>query len=255
MKLIPAFHRRWPGSFICACLAICLNAGAHASVTMLGSRIIYNADASSVDVQLKNNNTYPYVVQTWFDDGNVNANPQDSHSVPFVSTPPVFRIQPQAGQIVRIVFNQAKQLPADKESVYWFNFLQVPPGNVDGSQKQNKMLVMLRTRVKLFYRPSGLSSPGDITKKLQVSAVYNAQKGSGIKVTNPSPWFASLSNVTVETGNNRYALNADMVAPFSSATFWPAGKKLPTLNRGTVRVTAINDQGARISEQYNVTYP
>ncbi|MDI5818937.1 fimbria/pilus periplasmic chaperone, partial [Salmonella enterica subsp. enterica serovar Kentucky] len=37
-----------------------------ASVTILGSRIIYPSTASSVDVQLKNNDAIPYIVQTWF---------------------------------------------------------------------------------------------------------------------------------------------------------------------------------------------
>lgn len=236
-------------------LALCLATAAQASVTMLGSRVIYNAEASSIDVQLKNNDTYPYVVQTWFDEGNVDANPQDSHSVPFLATPPVFRIQPKSGQIVRIVFNQAKPLPQDRESVYWFNFLQVPPSNVAGSQKQNKMLIMLRTRVKLFYRPAGLSSPGDITKKLQVKAVSDARKGTGIEVSNPTPWFASLANLSAEAGASRSTAKADMVAPFSSKTFWLTGKTSPKQGPGIVRIAVINDHGARISEQYHVTYP
>jgi P pilus assembly protein, chaperone PapD len=236
-------------------LALCLTASAQASVTMLGSRVIYNAEASSVDVQLKNNDTYPYVVQTWFDEGNIDANPQDSHSVPFLATPPVFRIQPKSGQIVRIVFNQTKSLPQDRESVYWFNFLQVPPSNVAGGQKQNKMLVMLRTRVKLFYRPAALSSPGDIAKKLQVKTVRDARKGTGIEVSNPTPWFASLSNLSAEAGATRSTVKADMVAPFSSKTFWLTGKTYPKQSSGIVRIAVIDDHGARISEQYNVTYP
>ena len=246
------FHR----SLLClVALGLSCLVTAHASVTMLGSRIIYNAKSSSVDVQLKNNDTYPYVVQTWFDEGSVDANPQNSHAVPFLSTPPVFRIQAKAGQIVRIVYSGAIPLPKDRESVFWFNFLQVPPTNVAGDQKQNKMLIMLRTRVKLFYRPEGLTAPGDITKSLQVSAVRDGRKGLGIQVKNTSAWFASLSNMTVETGGSKIPMNVDMVAPFSSETFWLNGKSAPQQGRGKVTLTAINDQGARISEHYDVTYP
>ncbi|CAH6636821.1 MULTISPECIES: fimbria/pilus periplasmic chaperone [Pseudocitrobacter] len=252
MTSMRVFHRNLLWLLAISVIGI---ATAHASVTMLGSRIIYNAKASSVDVQLKNNDTYPYVVQTWFDEGNVDANPQNSHAVPFLSTPPVFRIQAKAGQIVRIVYNGAKPLPKDRESVFWFNFLQVPPSNVAGDQKQNKMLIMLRTRVKLFYRPEGLSAPGDITKSLQVSAVRDGHKGVGIQVKNTSSWFASLSNMTVEAGGSKIPVNVDMVSPFSSETFWLNGKSAPLPGRGNVILTAINDQGARISEHYDVTYP
>lgn len=45
--------------------------GAWASVTIVGSRIIYPSTVASVDVQLKNNDDFPYIVQTWFDNGDV----------------------------------------------------------------------------------------------------------------------------------------------------------------------------------------
>ena len=56
-----------------------------ASVTILGSRIIYPAGALSVDVQLKNNDDIPYVIQTWFDEGDVNATPAQGAKIPFLT--------------------------------------------------------------------------------------------------------------------------------------------------------------------------
>lgn len=226
-----------------------------ASVTILGSRIIYPSDVTSVDVQLKNNDTFPYVVQSWFDNGDIDADPQAVGTVPFLATPPVFRIQPKSGQVVRIVFNKSKALPQDRESVFWFNALQVPPTNVSGDKKQNKMLVMLRTRIKLFYRPAKLGAPGNLAKKLQIKTRYDAKKGSGITVINPQPWFASISNLTTSINGKTYALKADMVAPLSEQTFWLPRNISAARANGTVNVTLVNDQGARISEQYHVTYP
>lgn len=226
-----------------------------ASVTILGSRIIYPSDVTSVDVQLKNNDAFPYVVQTWFDNGDIDADPQAVGTVPFLATPPVFRIQPKSGQIVRIVSSQNKALPQDRESVFWFNALQVPPANVSGDKKQNKMLVMLRTRIKLFYRPAKLGAPGNLAKKLQIKAVSDAKKGSGITVINPQPWFASISNLTTSVNGKTYTLKADMVAPLSEQTFWLPDNITIKRTNGTVKVTLVNDQGARISEQYHVTYP
>lgn len=226
----------------------------YASVTIMGSRIIYPSDVASVDVQLKNNDAFPYIVETWFDDGDINAQPQDLRLTPFITTPPVFRIQPKAGQVVRVVFTGKKSLPADRESVFWFNALQVPPSNLAGKTQQNKMLVMLRTRIKLFYRPVSLGSPQNLGKKLQVKTVYDARQGYGLRLSNPTPWFASISNIQATVNNAPVELDADMVAPFSSQSFWRPGKKIRHPLSGKVTVTFVNDQGARISEHYDVTH-
>jgi P pilus assembly chaperone PapD len=225
-----------------------------ASVTIMGSRIIYASTASSVDVQLKNSDSFPYVVQTWFDAGDVNARPQDSNAVPFIATPPIFRIQPKAGQVVRIVFSKSKALPQDRESVYWFNALQFPPSNLGGDRPQNKMLVVLRTRIKLFYRPASLGVPGALVKKLQIKAVRDAKKGAGVEITNPTPWFASVSNLSTRVNGVSQNLTADMVAPFASQTFWFTGKNSAPQGNGSVKVTLVNDQGARMSESYDVVW-
>jgi P pilus assembly chaperone PapD len=230
-------------------------ATSQASVTIMGSRIIYASSASSVDVQLKNSDSFPYVVQTWFDDGDVNASPQNSSAVPFIATPPIFRIQPKTGQVVRIVYSKTKSLPEDRESLYWFNALQVPPANVGGAQKQNKMLVMLRTRIKLFYRPTSLGAPGNLAQKLQLKAITDAQKGAGVEITNPTPWFASIGNLNAQVNGLSHSLVSDMVAPFSSQRFWFSSKAITPKGNGRVKVTLVNDQGARVSEDYAVIWP
>ncbi len=222
-----------------------------ASVTIIGSRIIYPSTAPSVDVQLKNNDAFPYIVQTWFDDGDIDLKPENASTIPFISTPPVFRILPKSGQIVRIVYGANKSLPQDRESLFWFNALQVPPANI-GGEKQNKVLVMLRTRIKLFYRPEQIGSPDNLVKKLHVTMFRDTKKGIGITVDNPNPWFASMSNLSVTLNGTTHQLDIEMISPFSHHTFWlPHKLNLKSL-RGTVTVTLINDQGARISEHYHV---
>lgn len=225
-----------------------------ASVTILGSRIIYPSTASSVDVQLKNNDAIPYIVQTWFDDGDMNTSPENSSAMPFIATPPVFRIQPKAGQVVRVIYNNTKKLPQDRESVFWFNVLQVPPTNIGSDSGKNKMLVMLRSRIKLFYRPDGLGKPDNLAKKLQIKTVNKGSGKSGIVIVNPQPWFASLSNLNVKVNGASYNLDADMIAPFSSQTWWLPGKRSLKSFSGTVTVTLVNDLGARISESYDVPH-
>lgn len=245
-------HVRYVIGFI---IGLMLIPATYASVTMLGSRIIYPSTVGSVDVQLKNNDDFPYVIQTWFDDGNLNAAPNQSSGIPFVATPPVFRIQGKSGQIIRIAATGNKELPQDRESVYWFNILQIPPSNLQGTENKNRMLVMLRTRVKLFYRPAGISAPTAQLKKLKVRLLWNSSQGLGVEIANPHPWFASVSDITVTLAGQKRTLHADMVSPFSQRTFWFSAVKSKPKSGGTVLITAINDQGSRINEQYDVALP
>ena len=250
-----ALYGRHVRSVIGFIIGLMIIPSAYSSVTMLGNRIIYQAAARSVDVQLKNNDDFPYIIQTWFDDGNLNAGPNQASGIPFVATPPVFRIQGKNGQIIRIAATGNKNLPPDRESVYWFNILQIPPSNLQGTENKNRMLVMLRTRVKLFYRPAGISAPTAQLKNLKVRLLWNSSRGLGVEIANPHPWFASISDIAVTLAGQKSTLHADMVSPFSQRTFWfPAIKNRPK-SGGTVLVTAVNDQGSRINEQYDVALP
>lgn len=57
-------------------LLVMASFSASAIVTMTGTRIIYRSDARSVDVQLANRGNVPYIVQTWFDEGDMNDGPE-----------------------------------------------------------------------------------------------------------------------------------------------------------------------------------
>ena len=130
---------------------------ASASVTILGSRIIYSAGASSVDVQLKNNDDIPYVIQTRFDEGNVNATPAEGAKIPFLTTPPVFRI-PKAGQVIRVTHTGARDLPQDRESLYWFNALVSHP-RISRVKRAEQNAGHATYPGKVIYRPAGIGSP------------------------------------------------------------------------------------------------
>lgn len=238
----------------CLLLGTALNS-ANASVTLVGSRIIYPGTASSVDIQFKNGDNIPYLIQAWFDDGDVDAQPQQISSVPFIITPPVFRIQPKAGQVARVVFSQSRSLPQDRESMYWFNMLQIPPEEKTTTGKQNAMTVMLRNRIKLFYRPAGIGKPDNILQGITVRSLFDKQRGNGIEIDNAQPWFASLVAVNLQVGQQTHLCDPEMVAPFSQQTCWFPNTKQRLQGVGTVRIDAINDQGARISERYPIHLP
>jgi hypothetical protein len=58
-------------------LALCM-VGAHASVVINGTRVIYPSDEREVTVKLSNEGSLPALVQAWLDDGDPRALPQDS---------------------------------------------------------------------------------------------------------------------------------------------------------------------------------
>lgn len=47
-------------------------------------------------------------------------------SAPFIVLPPIVRIEPGKGQSWRLMFNGSR-LPQDRESLFWFNLLDIPP--------------------------------------------------------------------------------------------------------------------------------
>lgn len=243
--------------FISGCLflffAACCSE-VNASITMTGTRIIYNGSAKSTDVHLKNRDAIPYVVQSWFDNGNMADGPEKSAQVPFIATPPAFRIQPGEGQIIRIVYTQAKSLPQDRESLFYFNFMQVPPANIGQSDisaaKQNSLLIMLRNRVKLFYRPAGLSGdPQKMLENLQVSRI-SRNNALGVTIKNNQPYYVTIAGLQVTGKTEILRPKNDMIAPFASETY--SFTRTPAAGNQHVRITLINDQGARISADYSL---
>lgn len=221
----------------------------NASVIMTGTCIIYNEGSRSVDVNLKNQSNFPYVVQTWFDAGKMSGGPDASVQVPFIATPPVFRIQPGAGQVVKVTFTGGLNLPDDRESVFYFNFLQVPPSNIDKNDVKNKMLVMLRNRVKIFYRPTSLvSGPGRGFPNISVTPVSG--NASAVMIKNHTPFYVTVSSVALTEGQRRLSSGSGMIEP--------SGTQIFNISRaGSVKgrkaiVTVVNDRGARLNAEFGL---
>ncbi|HDT4624905.1 TPA: fimbria/pilus periplasmic chaperone [Klebsiella oxytoca] len=221
----------------------------NASVIMTGTRIIYKEGSRSVDVNLKNQSGFPYVVQTWFDAGKMTSGPDASVRVPFIATPPVFRIQPGAGQVVKVTFTGGMALPQDRESVFYFNYLQVPPSNIDMNDAKNKMLVMVRNRVKVFYRPAALvSGQGRAFPDITVTSVSG--NASSIKIQNNTPYFVTVSRVAIQDGQRTLASESGMIDPSGSHIF--SLPRAGSVKGKKVTVTVVNDQGARLNAEYSL---
>ncbi|CAM4100275.1 MULTISPECIES: molecular chaperone [Lelliottia] len=210
-------------------------ASAQASIVMTGSRIIYPADSREVSVQLTNRDDFPGVVQVWLDEGNPQSAPQTANA-PFVTTPPVFRLAAHSGQTVRLRY-VGKPVAQDRESLWWFNFIQIPPSE-KGAQADNQLLVLVRSRVKVLMRPNGLT--GSPLEMASTSRVW-LQNGT-LFLRNNSGYYLALSSLEVGDAGKKQRIQSETIAPWATVS-WPA--KVSRIAEANMRW--INDQGATLS--------
>ncbi|AZT34371.1 fimbrial chaperone [Salmonella enterica] len=213
---------------------------ASADIVISGTRIIYPQSAKDVIISLENRGQRPLLVQTWLDDGRDTTNPQEL-KLPFVITPPVSRVDPHKGQSIRITY-LGQPLPQDKESLFWFNALEIPPkAKLKEGESPNQLQLAFRTRIKLFFRPNGLKgTPGQAVKDVKWS-LQKQGSAYALVAQNNSPWNVSISAVTFKVGAKEYSVSSKSILPFASSEMSVTG--LNSQASGTVKYMSINDNG------------
>jgi chaperone protein EcpD len=228
-------------SFACALLA----GSAHASVTIGGTRVVYPLEQREVTVKLDNDSNNPSLVQVWMDDGDANAKPGDI-KVPFVITPPIFRMDPKKAQTLRVMYS-GEAVPQDRESVYWLNVLDIPP-KASASSDVNSLQLAYRTRIKVFVRPAKLpGKPEEAPARLSWKIAASPDgKGQAVSVSNPTPYYVSFSEVDVTSGGHTFKNEkGGMVAPHASVVL--VVEKMNAVTEGAkLHYTAISDYGGAI---------
>ncbi|MCL2657329.1 MAG: fimbria/pilus periplasmic chaperone [Betaproteobacteria bacterium] len=232
-----------------ACIVSLLTMQANASVVITGTRVIYPADARDVTVKLNNNGTAPALIQAWVDDGDTSVAAQQ-RPMPFTLTPPVFRIDPEKGQMLRVIYTQAG-LPTDRESVYYLNVFEIPP-KFEREDRQNVLQMAFRTRIKLFYRPKGLvGDPNDAPAKVTWSFARSADdKQIVLLAKNPTPYHVSVTRASIQAGDKTHESAPGMIAPFGQREFVLEGLQKAPEGPVRVRFETINDFGANVSATY-----
>lgn len=197
-------------------LAAAVPVASQASVVIGGTRVVYPAQEKEVTVRLTNEGERAALVQVWLDDGDEKSTP-DTAKVPFTIAAPVFRLNGGKQQSVRIMAT-APQLPADRETLYWLNVLEVPPkADAEG---RNILQFAFRTRIKMFYRPAGLKTEINAAPEQLRWSVAASADGTTLKVENPTPYHINFADVGLDNGGTLVgSKGGGMVAPMSSTTF------------------------------------
>jgi chaperone protein EcpD len=215
-----------------------------AAVVITGTRVVYPEGSREENVRLSNIGKRPALVQAWIDDGRAGASPSDV-KVPFMLMPPVFRIEPDKGQTLRVMYT-GDALPADRESVFWLNVLEIPP-KPEGANDRNLLQVAFRTRIKLFYRPTVLEGdPSSVREQIKWSVARDASGSAVLRAENPSPYYISLTDVSLVSADRTQGLDPAMAAPFAHVDFNPPKGGLALGAHPSVTYSVINDYGSPV---------
>jgi chaperone protein EcpD len=227
---------------------------ASANVVIAGTRVVFPAKDGEVTVRLTNDSAKPALVEAWIDNGDPHSTP-DKVETPFLITPPLFRMDAHKDQSLRILFTHSpKPLPADRESVYWLNVLEIPP-RPSGAQAvgKNYLQLAIRSRLKLFYRPANLAGdPLKAPAALRFKAVTDGA-ARALEVHNPTPYYITIVQLSVDIGGKSYEGKTGMVAPMSDLRLdLPALQQAPAAG-SAIQFSTINDYGANVALKSTVS--
>ena len=226
-------------------LSLLLTAQAHAGVVMVKTRLIYPANSPSETLHLSNEDDFPYVVQVWTDNGDDKSTPKTADG-PYLVSPPIFKMEPRSGQSVRLVYT-GNNAPTDRESVAYVNFAQIPPS----TEGENEMSVVVKHRLKVFYRPQKLPVNVERLSEHVVFEKHNKQ----VTLSNQSPYFLSLSAMkAVDAKGKEVILQHEMVAPYSSTVLMTRnGQKNLAIEPQKMVYNYVTDLGGIVSKQFSFT--
>lgn len=191
-------------------LALTLPA-AEAALTINATRIIHTSDSRSSSVLVANPTNRPFAVQTW-----VNTLEDDTlTAVPLMPTPVLFRLDAGKEQMVQIN-NLPNTLPQDRESLFFFNVQEIP----QQVEVPNSLNIAMRTRIKLFYRPSQLSEAPESQLERLSWSLRQHDDGLHLVVNNPTPFHYTFDQLQVSGAGQSEKPNAQAMAmPFAEQSY------------------------------------
>ncbi|HHR5882213.1 TPA: fimbria/pilus periplasmic chaperone [Providencia alcalifaciens] len=203
-----------------------------AAVSLDRTRIIFDGENKSVSLNINNNNKQlPYLAQGWIEN-------EESKKItsPLIVLPPVQRLEPGKSSQMKIEsLPSIKNLPQDRESLFYFNMREIPPK----SDKPNILQIALQTKIKLFYRPAVIAPQQNSApwqEKMQLE-----RKGNLVIAKNPTPYYITIINAGAHANTDAKEFNPIMITPFGEENIGITSEQLGN----TPVITYINDYGGR----------
>ncbi|SDA87188.1 chaperone protein EcpD [Pseudomonas sp. NFACC15-1] len=209
-----------------------------AALSINGTRLVFTSEQRSAALIVSNPSQQTYAVQTW-----VNTESDDTTTaVPLIASPPLFRLDPGKEQQVQIN-RLPNDLPEDRESLFFFNVQEIPQAE---NAESNVLNIALRTRIKVFHRPAGLTQNPTLRLKDLQWSIRQVEGKTHLWVDNPSPFHVSFLRIEVKGNGQQQAFSSPAMAyPFSSQSYPLEGIK-PAAGL-QVSFSTVDDYGAHVS--------
>lgn len=236
---------------VLALLSALMTSHAYASIVISGTRVVFPSTEREVTLKLTNEGKTPALVQAWIDTGEQHASPDDIE-VPFTLTPAMFRMEPGKGQTLRLI-HTGEPLPADKESLFWLNVLEIPP-KAAASDDRNRIQIAFRSRIKMMFRPSGLPGNANTARKqLEWRIVPADGNRYALQATNPTPYVVNLGSVALKSAGRKYDAGMGYILPGGQQRFPISGLAGLPAASATVEFGSIDDWGATVDNEQPVS--
>jgi chaperone protein EcpD len=175
-------------------LLLCVVTQAQASLKIEGTRLIYFGQDKEANISIINHSAQDTLLQSWIS----HEDESDTSNVPFAIIQPLVQLHSQEQHLLRVLY-AGEDLPADRESLFWLNIMEIPlkPEN------PNSMQFAIRQRLKLFYRPPGLQ--GSASESVQ-KLIWKKSDGKQIEVRNSSLYHLSLIDAGIDSGSHMQKL-------------------------------------------------
>lgn len=181
----------------------------NAAVSPDRTRIIFNQSDKSVSVRLTNQSPdSPFLAQSWIEDKD---NKKSRNYI--TAIPPMLRLEAGEQAQVRLMGQPTlAQLPADKESLFYYNIREIPPR----SEQKNVMQIAMQSRIKIFWRPKAIEIPNgqvNLIGKFDIS-----RTSTGIILKNKSPYFITVGYIGTDGKTLLPKTSSMMAEPFGQVT-------------------------------------
>lgn len=218
-------------------LAIALCAamsGAHASVALSGTRLIFDGRNREAAIEATNRGAHDVLIQTRL------SAPEDDddtplaqrRALPFVITTHLQRLAPGGKQTLRVLY-QGEGMPPDRESLVHLYVTHVPRR----SEGVNQLNIAIRQRLNLFYRPPGLEGDPALAAETLRWSVSSEPGTPTLQVSNPSRYHVSLQRLALDAGQVTESL---LIAP-GALHRWPLSSPI---SASRLSFQALTDYGA-----------
>ncbi|MFV0284183.1 MAG: molecular chaperone [Castellaniella sp.] len=201
-----------------------------AAVQLSSTRVIMNEKDRNVSVFARNIESQPIVVQAWIE------GPAGEMKTPFFITPPLSRFDGGVERSLNIS-RVDTDFPPDRESYYWVNILEIPQ---KAETTANSLALAMRTRIKLFYRPTAIKDAARGGDQLTWQLTHSLA-GCEIHIANASPYTVNFAWIETPGGSKSFA-NGVIAMPLESTRVplarCPAGGSLEA------QPHVVNDYGA-----------